>query len=66
MNNVGVADKVVRAVVAIVAVVLAVVIGGGRSILLWVIAAIMASTAVTGMCPIYKVIGVSTKPKASA
>jgi hypothetical protein len=28
--------------------------------------AVMALAAVTGMCPIYKVIGVSTKPKAGA
>lgn len=66
MKNVGVVDKVVRAVVAVVAVVLALVIGGGWSILFWVVAAIMAATAVTGMCPIYKVVGISTKSKEHA
>jgi hypothetical protein len=50
-------------VVAVVAVVLALVIGGGWSIVLVVVAAIMALTAVMGFCPIYKVLGVDSRPK---
>ena len=66
MKNVGSADKIARGIVAIAAVVLALVVGGGWSIVFWAVAAIMVVTAVMGTCPIYKVVGISTRPKAGA
>ena len=66
MKNVGSWDKVLRLVIAVVAVVLALVIGGGWGIVFWVVAGIMALTAVFGMCPIYRLVGISTAPKSTA
>ncbi len=62
--NVGSTDKIVRLVVAVVAVILAFVTGPGSvlGIVLWIVAAIMALTALVGMCPLYKIFGINTCP----
>ncbi|HRC08733.1 MAG TPA: DUF2892 domain-containing protein [Miltoncostaeales bacterium] len=62
--NVGSTDKMVRALVAVVAVVLAFVTGPGSAlgIILFVVAAIAALTALVGVCPLYKVLGMNTCP----
>jgi hypothetical protein len=54
----------VRALVAVVAVVLAFVTGPGSAlgIILFVVAAIAALTALVGVCPLYKVLGMNTCP----
>jgi len=65
MRNEGNIDRVLRGIVAVVAVIVALVVGGGWGVVFWIVAAIMALTAVLGMCPIYKVLGISTQPKAS-
>jgi type IV secretory pathway TrbD component len=66
MKNLGSADKVVRIAIAVVAAVLALVVGGGWGIVLWVVAAIMVLTAVVGVCPIYKAVGLSTRKSSEA
>jgi len=64
MRNEGPVDRVVRAIVALVAVIGAVAAGAdtGLGIGLLVVAAIMAVTAAVGFCPIYRVLGVNTCP----
>ncbi len=55
-------DRAVRAVVAVAAVAGAFVVGptSGVGIALAVVAVIMAGTAATGFCPLYRLFGVST------
>ncbi len=60
--NMGGADRAVRLVVAVVAVILALTAfkGGGLAIVLWVVAAIMALTSVVRFCPLYAPFGINT------
>ena len=62
--NVGSTDKIVRLVLALVAVVFAFVTGIATAlgIVLLVVAAVLAVTAFTGFCPLYRVFGMSTCP----
>ena len=62
--NVGSTDKIVRVVLALGAVVLAFVagIGSAMGIVLLVVGVVLAATALTGFCPIYRVLGMSTCP----
>lgn len=61
--NVGQPDKMVRIAAAIAAVVGALLVGATSTfgIVLWVVAVVMAVTAVTGFCPLYRVFGVNTR-----
>ena len=59
-TNVGTPDRIVRIVVAILAVVGALNTAGILSVVLWIVAAIMAITAVVGFCPLYRLVGVNT------
>jgi hypothetical protein len=63
MHNEGNLDRVARGVIAVVAAIVAIAVGAGTvgGIVLWVVAAIMAVTAISGMCPIYRVLGISTR-----
>ena len=63
MRNEGNIDRIVRGVVAVVAAVIAIAVGPGTvgGIILWVVAAIMSVTAISGMCPIYRLLGISTR-----
>jgi hypothetical protein len=60
--NVGSTDKIVRLVLALVAFVFAFVTGIGTAlgIVLVVVGLVLAATAFTGFCPIYRVFGMST------
>jgi Protein of unknown function (DUF2892) len=62
--NVGSTDKVIRLALALAAVVGAFVAGFTTvaGILLLVVGAVLAVTAVTSFCPIYRVLGMSTCP----
>jgi Inner membrane protein YgaP-like, transmembrane domain len=62
--NVGSTDKIVRLVLALAAVVFALVTGLGTAlgIVLVVVGVVLAATAFTGFCPIYRVLGMSTCP----
>ncbi len=67
--NVGSADKIVRLVIAVVAAVLAFVVGAGSvgGIILLVVAVVMLGTAAVGFCPLYRLFGMNTcKVKTSA
>ncbi|HQR27032.1 MAG TPA: DUF2892 domain-containing protein [Nocardioides sp.] len=61
-TNVGSSDRIIRLVVAVVAAVVAFMVGAGSvlGILLLVVAAVMLVTAAVGFCPLYRVFGVST------
>jgi hypothetical protein len=62
--NVGSTDKMVRVVLALAALVFAFVIGIGSAVGVVLLAAgvVLAATALTGFCPLYRVLGMSTCP----
>lgn len=65
-RNMGNFDRGLRAfVVAPVAIVVALILGAGTvgGIILLVVAGIMLATAITGFCPTYSVVGISTHPR---
>ena len=72
MKNMGTADRILRAaVVAVALVVVAIVVGVSSAvgIIALVVAAVMVLTAAVGFCPLYRLVGVSTcklEPKADA
>jgi len=53
-------DRIARAVLGVVLVGGGLFFGGAVGIVLYLLAAIMLATAVTGFCPIYKVLGIDT------
>ena len=62
--NVGRTDKIVRLVLALVAFGFALVAGIGTAlgIVLLLVGVVLAATAFSGFCPIYRVLGMSTRP----
>ena len=62
--NVGSTDKIVRLVLALVAFGFALVAGIGTAlgIVLLLVGVVLAATAFSGFCPIYRVLGMSTCP----
>ena len=65
-RNMGAFDRGLRAfVVAPVAIVAALIVGAGTigGVVLFVVAGIMLATGVTGFCPTYTVLGISTAPR---
>jgi predicted RND superfamily exporter protein len=66
MKNESSADRALRGLVAVVAIVVALLVGAGSvaGIILLVVGAIMAVTAVAGFCPLYRMLGISTEHKA--
>lgn len=64
--NMGILDRGLRAfVVAPIAILLAFLIGAGTigGVILFVVAGIMLTTAVTAFCPTYTIVGISTHPR---
>jgi hypothetical protein len=61
-QNEGSADRIIRVVLAAVAVVAAFVLGASSvvGIVLFVVAGVLLVTAATGFCPLYRVLGIST------
>jgi hypothetical protein len=66
--NMGTADRAVRAVAAVVIIVLYArnVVSGTMGIVLLAVAALFLGTSLTGFCPGYLPFGLSTKPKTGA
>ena len=58
--NVGSTDRMIRIAIAIVAAILAVVVGGTFGIVLWIVAAIMLVTGIVRVCPLYLPFKIST------
>ncbi|MDU0478046.1 DUF2892 domain-containing protein [Staphylococcus chromogenes] len=61
-TNEGVADRLVRGAIAVVAGYCARTSKGPQRALLVFLAGLMAGTAVGGFCPLYRVLGISTCP----
>ncbi|MBI1758388.1 MAG: DUF2892 domain-containing protein [Actinobacteria bacterium] len=68
IKNMSTMDRGIRVAVAVLAAILAFVVGAGSllGILLLVVAVIAAVTAVTGFCLVYRLFGMSTQSTASA
>ena len=66
-RNMGNADRVVRALVAVAAVVVALLVGPTSvlGIVLWVVAGLMLATAAVGSCPVYSLLGIDTTGRRS-
>ena len=65
-RNMGPVDRGLRAfVIAPAAIVVALIVGAGTvgGVILFVVAAIMLTTALTAFCPTYTLIGISTDPR---
>lgn len=64
-ENLGAADKVVRVIVSAVIVILFVmdVIGGPLAAGLLALSAILVLTALVGVCPLYKIFGMTSRRK---
>lgn len=63
VKNESNADRIIRVIVAIVAFVVASMVGFGSvlGIILAVVGVIMLVTAAIGFCPLYRLFGISTK-----
>lgn len=63
-KNVGSIDRVIRILLAVLFVVLIVAgtVSGAWAILLGILAAVFAATALIGFCPIYALLKLSTNP----
>ncbi|MDE3082499.1 MAG: DUF2892 domain-containing protein [Acidobacteriota bacterium] len=62
MRNQATLDRWLRGLLAVVAASLAVVVGSSSvgGVILWIVAVVLALTAATGFCPLYRVLGIST------
>ena len=62
MRNQATLDRWLRAILAAVSAILAVAVGSSSlgGVILWIVAVVLALTAATGFCPLYRVLGVST------
>jgi hypothetical protein len=65
-SNEGTIDRIIRAVVGVAALLGAFAIGSGSVafVLLLVVGAILLVTAAVGFCPLYRMLGISTRPAA--
>jgi hypothetical protein len=62
MKNMGMTDRIVRAIVGIGLLILAfIVVTGVLQIIFWIFAAILLVTALVGVCPAYMLFHFSTK-----
>ncbi|WP_323769080.1 DUF2892 domain-containing protein [Antarctobacter sp.] len=59
-KNVGQTDRLIRAIVGIVAIIAYFVVSGGWSWLLLVVGIVMLGTAAMGTCPPYSLLGINT------
>ena len=61
-SNESTLDRIIRAVVGVIALIVAIVVGMGSvgGILLVVVGGILVVTAAVGFCPLYRILGLST------
>lgn len=62
-TNIGVADRIIRIIIAIIALVIAVQSTGNIKLVAGVVSALMMITAITGFCWLYKLMGIQTCPR---
>ncbi|HUX04688.1 MAG TPA: DUF2892 domain-containing protein [Acidimicrobiales bacterium] len=62
-RNVGSLDRIVRIVLGVGAVIWALAVGSSSAlgIVLWIVAAILVLTSLSGFCPLYRVLKISTR-----
>jgi hypothetical protein len=67
-SNMAMVDRVIRAIIAVVIVVLyfADVIHGTLALILGIVAVVFLLTGIISFCPIYRLFGLSTLPEPSA
>jgi hypothetical protein len=62
--NMGKSDRIIRAIVGIIALLVAFVwVSGALQIVLWILGGILLLTAIVGLCPLYSIFHFSTKGK---
>ena len=62
--NIGKSDRIIRAIVGVIALLVALVwAGGALQIVLWILGGILLLTAIVGLCPLYSIFHFSTKRK---
>lgn len=59
-KNVGQSDRLIRAIVGVVAIIAFFMVSGGWSWLLLVVGIVMLATAALGTCPPYALLGINT------
>jgi hypothetical protein len=64
-QNIGISDGIIRVILTIILFTLSglYVLTGGWAIVSWCLAAIFLYTAITGVCPMYALFGISTRSK---
>ena len=64
VRNEGTADRIIRAIIGVVALVAAVAVGVGAvgGIVLLVLGGVLVVTGAVGFCPLYRVFGINTCP----
>jgi hypothetical protein len=64
-NNMGMLDRVIRFVLAVVVLILYLtdMISGAAAIILGILALVFVATSFIGFCPLYVPLNISTKPK---
>ena len=62
MRNQATIDRWLRGLLAVASAVIAVAVGSSSvaGVILWIVAVVLALTAATGFCPLYRVLGIST------
>jgi Na+(H+)/acetate symporter ActP len=65
INNMHVIDRAVRAILALAVIILYFMgqLSGAAAVILGIIAVIFLATACVGYCPLYQLLGISTKGK---
>jgi uncharacterized membrane protein len=59
-RNESAIDRIVRAVLGAALVAVGITAGGTLALVLYVLAAVMFATALTGFCPLYRLFGIDT------
>lgn len=59
-RNESAIDRVIRAVLGVALVAIGFTVGGTLGVVLYVLAAVMFVTALTGFCPLYRLLGIDT------
>ena len=59
-RNESTIDRIIRAVLGVALVAIGLTVGGTLAVVLYVLAAVMLVTALTGFCPLYHLLGIDT------
>lgn len=62
-KNMGSADRAIRLLLAVLAVIIGLNEGGPLALVLYIVAAVLLLTAVTAVCPIYRPLHINTNKR---